>query len=441
MRRRRHLLWIALLALTVAAPPALAKRAGKKKTKKKPVAEEVQETPVALAAALAERARAALDAGEFEPALTLAQQALEHDPGNARAMRVAGRVYLEVGISLLQQGDPRAQDLMIHGITHLQLALEAEPTGPEADEVRELLAFLSGDGLLPDPTVECPPEAGAALAEAEDHFGRNELDQAAAKYEEALAGCPENSTWWMYSGDVLFLREDYSGALERFGRALALEPCHWRAHRFASDTHHRLGDLPSTYRSALLSVVCNPTYENGWDYLGQTMTNYGGELRRLSADWPAGPQVSPSGEVVVNLAPPVEGDEEASRESALMMVYGLARVPIDDEALGLSALQVEERAVTLGLDFLGEEVFTATYGRPLMRAWQLLARAQADGYLPEAILMLRLDEHLVDDFLAHRDAHMERMLRYTATHLAPLNDDSPIRTDPTYPAVLPELVD
>ena len=38
MRRRRHLLWIALLALTVAAPPALAKRAGKKKTKKKHLA-------------------------------------------------------------------------------------------------------------------------------------------------------------------------------------------------------------------------------------------------------------------------------------------------------------------------------------------------------------------------------------------------------------------
>jgi tetratricopeptide (TPR) repeat protein len=443
--RYPQLLLAVALVLALVAPPAAAKRA--KKTKKKANAAETEvlaETP--SADSLGAAGQAAYEAGDLETAFTAVQQALSIDPDHAAALRIRGRILLDVGIAGQYEGDPRSSEMIFQGLTDLQRSLELEPTGPEAEAVSELLLLLSGNSLFPDPQVDCPEDAEAALSEAEAHFGHGELAEAAEDYERALAGCPDNATWWMYYGDVFFLQEDYTGALLKFERALELEPCHWRAHRFASDTHHRLGDLPRTYRSALLSVACNPTYEKGWDYLGQTLTNYGGTLRRVTVDWPAAPAMGEGGPVIT-LPQPDDDSDEAAREGALMLVYALARVPIDDETRALSPLEMEQRAVEMGLSFLAEdkaagEQAPAPSERPMLRAWQLLGAADRDGYLVEAMLMMRLDEALLPEFLAHRETHLDRLLRYTAIHLAPLADDSPIRSDPAaFLEALPELAD
>ncbi len=435
-------LLVVVLALGLLAPPAWAKRVKKKKGKKnKDAGTEQVEDPAETAGRAEERAAAAeqaYDAGDFETAFVAAQEALAIDPGNARALRIRGRVLLEVGIISMRQGDPAASEMVTQGLQDLQLSIDLAPDAPESAEVRKMLLALAGTSLFPDPHVECPEEAVAAHDEAEAHFANGEMDGAAEAYERALAGCPGHAVWWMYYGDVDFVREDSEGALDKFRKSLELEPFFWRAHRFASDTHHRLGDLPNTYRSAMLSVACNPTYANGWDYLGQTMDNYGGTLRYVTVDWP-GPVANEGGPVIA-VTPPEDDSDEASFESALMLIYNMGRVPIDEETQGMSPLELERRAVEIGLSFLAERGVTGEFERPMLQAWQLLARASADGMLDEAIFMLRLDESLLPEFIAFREAHLDRLIVYTATHLAVLEPDSPISANPdTFRTVLPEL--
>ncbi len=509
-----------VLVVALVAPPAWAKRGKKKKGKKKaPRTEQVQAeegTDAERAEALAMTAQEAYTRSDLEATFDSAQQALVLDPENARALRVRGRLLLDVGINGQMQGDPTAPQLISQGIEDLQRALALAPEAPESAEVRELLLILSGSSLFPDPEPECPDEAREALHEAEEHFGQGELDEAAEDYERALAGCPGHAVWWMYYGDVFFLREDYEGALEKFDKALEIEPCFWRAHRFKSDTHHRLGDLPNTYRSALTAVACNPTYEKGWEYLGQTMDNYGGTLRRVAAEWP-GPVMTEGGPLIA-VAQPDGDDEEASRESALMLIYNLGRVPLGEQETPPTPLALERQGVGMGLSFLGEDAANAGSGlrsgedregrlegneeqrpsgevggpegrggvgpdglaggeepgierhagvegglesesgsesgsesesvawteseRPMLRAWQLLAEASRYGVLDEAIFMLRLDESLLPEFLAFREAHLDRLIAYTATHLAPLDPDSEILGDlDAFYEALPELRD
>ena len=77
-------------------------------------------------------------------------------------------------------------------------------------------------------------------------------------------------------------------------------------------------------------------------------------------------------------------------------------------------------AVTTTLSWLADGRLGETPERAGLRAWKLLAHAQTDGYLDEAILLVLLDKELLPELKLRQASQMERLTGFVASQIAPV---------------------
>jgi cytochrome c-type biogenesis protein CcmH/NrfG len=97
-----------------------------------------------------------------------------------------------------------------------------------------------------------------AIARAENLCGLHRYDEAVAVLSTALAARPDDSHTWCVLARAKLGTEDFQGALEAAGRAVALQPDEEWPHRLASIALSRLGQPRQALAAALESVRLAP---------------------------------------------------------------------------------------------------------------------------------------------------------------------------------------
>ena len=122
------------------------------------------------------------------------------------------------------------------------------------------------------PADHSPADRSQAIEEGRQHHHAGRLDEAQAIYERVLAeapeNAPENSEVLHMLGVVALQQGRLDNALERIGKALALNPGFAVAHNSAGSVHQRLGHTSEAIESFRAAVEADPEYGNAHFNLG-----------------------------------------------------------------------------------------------------------------------------------------------------------------------------
>ena len=344
-------------------------------------------------------------------ALELAGRSLDKNPQDPDALGVATVLFITAASA--SEGEEKA-NLLNTASAMLEQLRATTPSSPWIGMASQLFAEVVGGSntsLVPAVEVSCPQEAVAAFNSAEERFARAEYSQAKPFYERAVGLCPESASYKVMYGDSFFALGDIPNARAQYDLALALSPHDWMALRFRGDSYAKEGDFVRARQDAIASVAANVTYGFGWRYLEGLQSQTGGAFHYVQVEKP----------------PPMTPDATGKQQVVAggdvgIMRYQLAKLTLTrlhPSANPLTDPMELERTAIRGM-------ITATLGsdpsfldRPENALWRLFAEADAAGYLDEAIFVLWLDAALVPAYLAHRDAHRDRIEAYISLYLAP----------------------
>lgn len=335
---------------------------------------------------------------------------------------------------------------------------EEDPDSLAAGVARDALARLDGRVLFPETHPDCPEDAVRALRDAEALFHRGEYSKSIPLYQTAAASCPASAAIVVSHADAYYMLRDFEKAAEVFRQALEIDPWNRMAHRFLSDTELNLFNGEAALRHAALAVVADPTYEAAWAGVRQIGARFERDWLRVWGDKPIVKRDGEDAEATnITVTIPGLGDEETSDDDVttlevaagdddeidpdrvLWMTYAIMKASIlggidtDAEATGepsapdadiasLGPYETEERAVLMTLDGLPEpgEAPDEESGTPPGPFWAMMQRAADAGFLTEAIYLHLMDEDLVDEYRAYRDAHADRLVEYIETMIVPV---------------------
>lgn len=361
--RALRLLLIALLSLGIALPA----HAGKAER----------------AAHLAEKADAAYNQGDLLEAFKLANKALKLDPALPYALYLRGMIAFTVGG---QVGGPEGAALLLAALNDLAQVAVLAPDTTYGSIARDTIASMTAQTPFPSPRYDCPADAQAELEEAERLYSVHRFDEARGHYEQALAGCPSNADWWVYYGDIFFMAGNWSGARQQYGKALALDPCNWTAHRFMADAWSKEADSQESYASLLRATTCNPGYAAARQNLQQLVSAHHGAW-----SWSA--------------APP------RARQNSLGGAWAALAAARARQTAG-SPLEQERAAVREALALWRQR----PDNDPI---WRALSGAEERGELDAAIFLLLMDPALYPEYIPWRDSHHAELIRFAGSYLAP----------------------
>jgi tetratricopeptide (TPR) repeat protein len=265
----------------------------------------------------------------------------------------------------------------------------SDPDSLIAGIARDGLTRLAGETLLESKRVMCPESARADHDRADAFYGAQRYAEAVEEYRKAAHGCPEAVVYWVDYADCYYALEDYEKAKEVFTKALTVDPWNREAHRFLSDTEVHLRDLDGAVHHLALAIVSDPIYEAGWSALRAYSAAVGRGWNR------------------------VYGDRSAERriaDGSCWGAYGAAKAKARvARSEPLSALAVERLAVKAALSAARDQTNDS---KDPGAFWSMMARADAAGFLDEAIFLHLLDAPLAAEYPAFREKNVERLASY-----------------------------
>lgn len=220
------------------------------------------QTPAGLLA----QARQYQQRGETRAAIIELKNALQKDPDNAKARALLGALYLETGDALSAEkelrraqalGMPRADILPSLGKALLMMGqpekvlddMGPEPAGAEAAGIMALRAetYLAmgkteqARQLFQRILARQPDAVEAKRGLARMAISANQLSEAAALVEQALATAPADIDSLRLKGDVLRLQGHTDAAAQAYGQILKLRPDNTHAHIDLANLHLQAG--------------------------------------------------------------------------------------------------------------------------------------------------------------------------------------------------------
>lgn len=359
------------------------------------------------------RARATLDAG------------IGDWPDDA-SLRIARSELLQNVLPATQRNDRPA--LLQTAETDLDAAIRIEPEGPFGGIARDRLRELHGRVLFAPRVFDCPAETHQTERIAHEAFMSGATAEALTRYEAALQGCPDNAHLRVRYGTALFTAGDLAGARRQLLEALQGDAWNRIGHRFLTGVYLRTGDRPAAYRSAMMSVLSDPTYNAGWTALREVTQSLGGRWH-----W------QPSVRAVVtkgdNGKPHVVFPSEFRHHTEGLKSFWLALALAEGAEFGgatsfggralrpdaATALDRDRARLEVALDF-GEKIAKESPAKD-SRLRRVFDAARRQGFLDEAIFVHLLDERLAREYPAFRERRFERLVKYLSTFVAPTDPD------------------
>ena len=133
---------------------------------------------------------------------------------------------------------------------------------PRRDE-RTRVVVENGEKKLAARDVKL--EAMQLVLAGEKHYKAGQMEEAIAKYTEAVATDPGLPSAYFFHGDaLLFGANDAAGALEQYRKGIAVDPTIAHGHFFASTAYSRLGRLKEAREEIVQALLFYPGYEGIW---------------------------------------------------------------------------------------------------------------------------------------------------------------------------------
>ena len=319
---------------------------------------------------------------DYNGALAKFNAAVEADPDDNDARLQRGHFFETLSAIVVPKDKEKFKSRAQADFTHITVA---DPDSLIAGIARDGLTRLAGETLLSSKRVMCPEVAREAHDRADSFYGAQRYAEAAAEYQKAAAGCPAAVSYWVDYADSYYAMEDFEKAKELFSKALTVDPWNREAHRFLSDTEVQLRNLDGAVHHLALSVVSDPIYEAGWSALRAYAAAVGRSWNRVYGDRRA---------------------DSANADAPYWEAYRAAKAkPRTPQAGAASALAIEREAVKAAL----------SAARDPGPFWSMMSRADAAGYLDEAIFLHLLDSSLYAEYPAFREKNAERLAAYVET--------------------------
>jgi len=401
---------------------------------------------------------------DFNGALAAFNEAVELAPDDVTIRIQRGNFFESVAKIVVEQDREKFEEFAREDY---RFVTAADPNSLGAGVARDGLARLDGRDLFPEQAAACPEDAVRAYERAESLFHQGRYEASLESFGVARSACPASAPMRVAHADAYYMLEDYDKAKALFLEALGIDPWNRQAHRFLSDALNRLGDNEAALRHAALAVVSDPTYEAAWSslrglsrILGRGWDRAYGEKPQVARDAADGgdttgitvtlPTVDDGedgteggeDETVVAVAVSEEG-EDVDPDQVLWMAYAIAKasamtgtiVENDDsgqpvareiDPAGMSPFELEEHAVSSALTVMQELAEETSEERPSAGPfWAMMDRASDAGYLREAVYLHLMDENLVDEYLAYREANAGRLVEYLESLVTPVQGDGP----------------
>ncbi len=374
-------------------------------------------------------AKDALSARDLQRALAAYNAAVAADPRNIEVRLARGGFLLSVLEATV--GEESRQAAIATARADFEYVISSQPEALEGARAADSLRLLDGKPLFPVPEVACPEPARKARAEAARLIAAGLMRDTLPHYRTIVETCPDDAHAWMSLGHVYYVLRNFDAARRPMEEALARDPWMREGQRYFADLERTDGRLDSALHHALLAILSDPTYEQGWFTLRQIATQKGAEWRRIRSlratvrvDVPAHPAVilppellnRPKGLEAFWLSIAFQEVTEL-KEAATHSQAPRPRTSAEVRAHPASgtSLEAERRRVKEAVGFCRHLARDKTLA--VAPECLLFDRATSDGYLDEAIFIHLMDTHLVPEYQAYREQHQDRLLEYMQRYL------------------------
>jgi len=319
------------------------------------------------------------------------------------------RGFVQLGMAALERGDAPAAERSFQEV--IRTGSDTEDAAFARDSLRE----IRGARLFPDTLTGCSAESLEALDSAEEEFARGRFDASLPDYRRAVEGCPQSATMRVAFADAFYSRGDFRQAREEFRAAIERDPWNRAAWRYLSDTEQKLANSYAAWEAAMFAVLSDPLYEMGWVTLGHNIAGGPAALGRVRIDKPY-VNIEKGSPVIhmVIVEPRTNGTDV---DGPLWSGYATMAALVFPDTPGKSHLEIERARVNGVLETYGRSVPDPATSR--RGFWDLMADAEAAGFLDEAIYVHLMDNSMATEYAAFRTAHRERLVEFMKRMVAP----------------------
>ncbi len=369
-----------------------------------------------------QRALQLYDQNKFADAIPLLEKLVKTNPDDFVLLeRLGWATFVVAGTVKEPQQRKAARD---RARTYL---LRAKDLGADSELLRAGLEHLSG----PDPT-EQPfsnnMEADKAMREGEEAHSKGDLDKAIAAYQRALQLDPKLYFAALFIGDMYFKKgyqvtdprakkEQMDKAGEWFARAIAIDENVETAHRYWGDALMNLGDQQEAKAKFVDAIIADPGNRNGYMGLSQWAQRNQISMAHPKIDVLVKLTMSGEKKLDVYLDPALR---ETTDGSSAWEHYGFVRAKwiVEDFAKAYPSekayrhsLREETEALRKTAEVASEWLKSGKI-KSLSPSLAALVKLNEAGLLEAYIFFARVDQGIVRDYAAYRQANRDKLRRY-----------------------------
>jgi tetratricopeptide (TPR) repeat protein len=384
------------------------------------VAQTPPPPPSQADADLRERAFNLFDANRFAEARPLLERLAAAHPAD---IVVLERYAITLASAAMAESDPAAAKAL--RIKARSMFLEAKRLGDDRDLVNTMLEQLPEDGAVPSFSKQA--DAESAMRQAEEAFGRGELDKAREGYLKALALDPTLYEAAVFAGDTLYKQGRFDQANEWFAKAIAINPDRETAYRYWGDSlvaQGRMNDARAKYIDAIIAAPYDNTPR-------RTLASWADQSRvRLTV-----PALDPGtavkvedGKTTITVDPKSLKKDGPDDGGAAWIGYGITRAgwingkfarEYPDEKAYRHSLREEAEALS-AVAVAARDRARDDKSKVVLRAdLAALVTIHEAGLLEAYILLFRPDAGIARDYQAYRATSRDKLRRYLEEFVVP----------------------
>lgn len=302
-----------------------------------------------------------------------------------------------------------------------KLAEEASEAGDTRNLVKIMLSSIPPDGS--EQTFSVNAAVQAAMQEGEAAFAKGDFDGAVEAYGRALALDPHTYDAAVFTGDVYYKKKEYEKAASWFAKAVEIDANRETGYHFWGDDLMAQGLVSDAKEQFINAVVAEPYNQRSWMGLSQWAKNQKMTLGHPQIKSPN--QITDAtndGKKQTNIvidASTLQGNAKKDGTDAWFS-YTLFRAVWHGDKFQKEFPKETEYRHSLpeevdGLQGVVNQVKEEMAQKKITQldpALAMLVKISDEGLLEPYILISRTDQGIARDYAAYRDAHREKVRQY-----------------------------
>ena len=355
---------------------------------------------------------------KYTEALPLFEKLAATYPDDPAILETYGLLVLSQSIGIK---DPAARkQARVRG---REILLRAEKLGADSALLKTMLASVPPDGEV-GPGFSGKKEVDEAMREGESAFSDGNYAKAIEMYQRALLLDPNLYEAALFTGDVYFKMAEQQKAGDWYARAIAMNPDRETAYRYWGDSLMKQGHVSEAGDKFVEAYIAEP-YNR---LVRAALINWGERvnvsLAHPRVELPANVNKKNEKETTITLDPNMLKNGDKSGSSAAWLAYSLVRASWANEEFAKQypnektyrhSLKEEAAAMRAALKVLDEQKSAnATNVDPSL---QTIRKLDKDGLLEAFILLALPDAGIANDFVAYRQANIDKLRRYVKQYV------------------------